>query len=223
MPNQQCIYCGKKEANTKDHVPPKNFFAKPRPSNLITVPSCDGCNNKYGKDDERIRNIITSIDATEVHPMIQGKIDQKRNRSFSRPEGKSNLHHFIGSIRMANCYSENGHYLGKAPVFNLDQSIVDKFLERMVRALLFKENGIEYTKLDIKWKIAPTKKDLATMPDEIKALLFSKRVKEIGDGIFAYIGYFIKGKSNSLWLMNFYKGIEFMVLVKKSHETGEQS
>lgn len=216
MTNKLCIYCGKKEATTKDHVPPKSFFAKPRPSNLITVPSCDECNaNKYGKDDERIRNIITSIDTTEVHPVVQGKIDQKRDRSFCRPEGMSNFDHLIGSIQMAHRYSENGNYLGRAPAFNLDQRIVDKFLERMVRALLFKENGIEYTQLDVKWKMAPTEKDLAEMPNEIKHFLFSRPVKEIGNGIFAYIGYFIEGKSNSLWLMNFYEGIEFMVLVKK--------
>lgn len=216
MTNQLCIYCGEKEATTKDHVPPKSFFAKPWPSNLITVPSCDDCNGKYGKDDERIRNIITSIDTTEVHPMVQGKIDQKRDRSFRRPEGRSNFDHLIGSIQMTNRYSDNGHNLGRAPAFNLDQGIVDNFLERMVRALLFKENGIEYTQLDVKWKMTPTEKDLATMPNEIKAFLFSKPVKEIGNGIFAYIGYFSEGKPNSLWLMNFYEGIEFMVLVKKA-------
>ena len=216
MINQLCIYCGEKEATTKDHVPPKSFFAKPRPSNLITVPSCNDCNSKYGKDDERLRNIITSIDTTELHPMIHGKIDQKRDRSFRRPEGRSNFDHLINSIQMVNRYSENGQYLGLFPAFNLDQSIIDRFLERMVRALLFKENGIEYTKLDLKWKMAPTEKDLASIPDEIKTFIFSRPVKEIGNGIFAYIGYFINGKANSLWLMNFYEGIEFMVLVKKA-------
>ncbi len=216
MINQLCIYCGEKEATTKDHIPPKSFFAKPRPSNLITVPSCVDCNGKkYGKDDERIRNIITSIDATEVHPMIQGKIDQKRDRSFLRPEGRSNFEHLIGSIQMPNRYSANGHNLDRAPAINLDQGIVDKFLERMVRALLFKENGTKYTQLDVKWKMAPTEADLETMPNEVQAFLFSKPVKEIGDGIFSYIGYFREGKPNSLWLMNFYEGIEFMVLVKK--------
>ena len=148
--------------------------------------------------------------------MIRGKIDQKRDRSFRRPEGRSNFAHLISSIQIVERYSENGHYLGRAPAFNLDQSIFDNFFERMVRALLFKKNGVEYTKLDIKWKMAPTENDLVVMPAEIKNFLFSQRVREIGHGIFAYIGWFIKGKPNSLWLMNFYEGIEFIVLVKKA-------
>jgi len=214
MTNQQCIYCGKNEATTRDHVPPKSFFAKPRPSNLITVPSCNSCNSEYGKDDERIRNLIISIDTTEIHPMIKGKIDGKRDRSFRRKEGGSNLNHLINSIKMVKRYSENGEYLGLFPAFDLDQSMIDRFLERMVRALLYKENGFEYTGLDIQWKMAPSEKDLLSMPDDLKAFILSRPVKVIGNGIFAYIGYFINGKTNSLWFLNFYEGIEFMVLVK---------
>jgi hypothetical protein len=155
--------------------------------------------------------------------MVKGKIDQKRNRSFGRPKGRSNFDHLISSIKMINHYSANGNYLGSAPAFNLDQIIVDKFLERMVRALLFKENKIEYTKLDVKWKMSPTEKDLSVMTNEIKNFLFSRSVKEIGNGTFAYIGYYIEGKSNSLWLMNFYEGIEFMVLAKSIMTHGNHS
>jgi len=39
-----CVYCGKKLPLTKDHIPPKNLYSKPRPSNLITVPCCEKCN-----------------------------------------------------------------------------------------------------------------------------------------------------------------------------------
>jgi hypothetical protein len=139
MTNQLCIYCGEQEAITRDHVPPKSFFAKPRPSNLITVPSRNYCNNEYGKDDERIRNLIISIDTTEIHSMVKGKIDGKRDRSFRRKEGGSNLNHLIDSIKMVEGYSENGEYLDIYSAFDLDQSIIDRFLERMVRALLYKE------------------------------------------------------------------------------------
>jgi hypothetical protein len=214
MTNQLCIYCGEKEAKTRDHVPPKSFFAKPRPSNLITVPSCYDCNREYGKDDERIRNLIISIDTTEIHPMVKGKIDEKRDRSFRRREGGSNLGHLINSIRNVKRYSENGECLGLYPAFVLDQLVIDRFLERIVRALLYKENAIEYFDLDLEWKMAPSEKDLASMPNELKTFILSGPVKEIGDGSFAYVGYFIKGKINSLWILNFYEGIEFMVWVK---------
>jgi hypothetical protein len=65
--SSQCIYCGINEANERDHIPPKSFFPEPRPSNLITVPSCSKCNRDYGKIDEIVRNLLTSFDTTEVH------------------------------------------------------------------------------------------------------------------------------------------------------------
>lgn len=219
MANQSCIYCGKKAASTKDHVPPKSFFPKPRPTNLITVPSCEKCNRNYGKDDERVRNIITSIDTTEVHPAIQQQIAKKRERSYSRTEGWSNVQHLLASIRIADCYSVSGAYLGKAPAFDLDQEIIDRFIERMMRALLFYENGIEYTELQIKWKKSL---DIKEVPSELRSFLLNGQVKAIGDGVFTYVGYYIPGSANSLWLMNFYEGFELMSLVRRIDEIDQE-
>ena len=44
---KSCIYCGNTEDLTKDHIPPKTLFPKPRPSNLITVPCCKNCNGSF--------------------------------------------------------------------------------------------------------------------------------------------------------------------------------
>ena len=53
-----CCYCGFREATTKDHIPPKAIFNKPRPSNLVTVPCCFECNNDASKTDERFKTYI---------------------------------------------------------------------------------------------------------------------------------------------------------------------
>jgi len=216
MSNQSCIYCGTKAALTKDHVPPKSFFPKPRPANLITVPSCEKCNRNYGKDDERVRNIITSIDTTENHPAIQQQISKKRERSYSRIEGWSNVQHLLTSIRMADRYSVGGIHLGKAPAFNLDQETIDRFIERMTRALLFCENGIIYTRLEIKWKISP---NIDEVPPEVISFFLKGQVEEIGDGVFTYVRYYIPGGVNSLWLMNFYEGFELMSIAYEIKES----
>jgi len=50
--HEKCIYCGVRNAETRDHVPPRSFFPKPRPSDLITIPSCSKCNQDAGKDEE---------------------------------------------------------------------------------------------------------------------------------------------------------------------------
>jgi hypothetical protein len=54
----KCAYCNKQEKETDDHVPPKSFYPTPRPSNLITVPSCLKCNQGLGKDEEFFLAII---------------------------------------------------------------------------------------------------------------------------------------------------------------------
>lgn len=53
--NTVCCYCGIKRATTKDHVPPKAIFTKPRPSDLITVPCCFECNNAASVSDEKFK------------------------------------------------------------------------------------------------------------------------------------------------------------------------
>ena len=44
---KRCVYCLEREATTKDHVPPKCFFPPDDRPNLITVPSCLECNQKF--------------------------------------------------------------------------------------------------------------------------------------------------------------------------------
>ena len=50
-----CCYCGIKEATTKDHMPPKSIFNKPRPNDLIKVPCCFECNNEASTFDEKFK------------------------------------------------------------------------------------------------------------------------------------------------------------------------
>lgn len=47
-----CVYCGRTTDPTRDHVPPRAVFPKPRPKNLVTVPACRPCNSSAAADDE---------------------------------------------------------------------------------------------------------------------------------------------------------------------------
>lgn len=44
---------------TKDHVPPKGFFAEPYPPNLLSVYSCRKCNGGKSNDEEILRLLLT--------------------------------------------------------------------------------------------------------------------------------------------------------------------
>lgn len=59
-PKASCYLCGK-PATTKDHIPPKALFARPRPNNLLTLACCQECQRAYSLDEEYFRNNISMI------------------------------------------------------------------------------------------------------------------------------------------------------------------
>lgn len=56
----ECVYCGEQHELTRDHVPPRCLFSKPRPNDLVTVPCCEACNRELCKHDEYFRIAITT-------------------------------------------------------------------------------------------------------------------------------------------------------------------
>ena len=57
----KCFLCGANGKLTRDHIPPKCLFPKPRPANLFTLPCCLSCNNAASKDDEYLRLATSSL------------------------------------------------------------------------------------------------------------------------------------------------------------------
>ena len=53
-----CVYCGSTDDPTRDHVPPRAVFPKPRPTNLVTVPACRACNSSAAADDEYFAAVL---------------------------------------------------------------------------------------------------------------------------------------------------------------------
>lgn len=55
-----CSICGQGGELTREHIPPKGIFLKPRPKNTITVFSCKRCNHATKLDDEYFRFWVTA-------------------------------------------------------------------------------------------------------------------------------------------------------------------
>lgn len=210
-----CIYCGEREANERDHIPPKSFFPEPRPSNLITVPACSVCNRGFGKIDEIVRNLFTSIDATEIHSAVVNQLADKRNRSLERNGGVHSFNYFMENISLVDRYSEEGVFLGKYPAFNFNTTVMDQFMERMGRGLLFHFCGIGYGGYKFKWKFSPPTNTFYSMPDSLKNFIRSGHLETFGDKIFSCASYTYPERIQSLWLLRFYDGIEFMLLIRE--------
>lgn len=58
---KNCYLCNLTENLTKDHIPPKNLFPSPKPTDLITVWCCKKCNEKFSLIDESFRVFTSSV------------------------------------------------------------------------------------------------------------------------------------------------------------------
>lgn len=186
----------------------------PRPNNLITVPCCKACNGSFGKDDERVRNLLTSLENTENHPAILGQFSDKRDRSYLRKRGASNFLNVIDSLKFVDVYTPGGIALGNRPAFNLNQEVMNRFIERVTRALLHHETGVGYANGSVDWRMAPTRDKIVSMPAETKAILASVEWRIIGKEIFSYGAYCHAASKKSLYIMSFYGGVNFMSIFR---------
>jgi hypothetical protein len=66
---KQCVFCGCRPATTRDHVPPKALFVRPRPK-LITVPACEVCNGEASEHEERFKVFLSIKDGPHT-PALQ--------------------------------------------------------------------------------------------------------------------------------------------------------
>ncbi len=87
------------------------------------------------------------------------------------------------------------------------EGLLDRFLSRATRALLWHEIKVLARDCEIEWRMAPALSDLDGMPPERRAFLLSRSV---GGDVFRYAGYVQSGSPSSLWFFRFYEGVEFM-------------
>lgn len=55
-----CIYCGK-EADTREHCPPRALLKKPFPCDLPVLPACRECNNGFSGDELYVKTYLRCI------------------------------------------------------------------------------------------------------------------------------------------------------------------
>src|SRR5262245_11848143 len=184
-----CIYCGQHPGTTRDHIPPRCFFEVPCPNiNRITVPCCPACKIADEPSDAKARNLFISTLQAEPHPAVERQLAGARNRALKVHGQLPNL---LAHLVEADVHSPDGIYLGSAPAFNLDSQVVDSFLHRVVRGLLYSISKSGYLPSKIKWRTNVPPDVLATFPSTIS--------RSVGD-VFSYRVVFAEGSQASLWL-----------------------
>lgn len=200
-----CIYCGKNEGTTKDHIPPKCFFLNPCPNlQRITVPCCEICRRRDEINDATVRNILISTIEAEAHDAVQSQLAGARNRSF---KFSHQLHLVLSHLTQADIYSSGGIYLGAKPAFDLNNLMMDSFLHRIVRALLHKERKCGFVESNIEWRLNPPIEICHNFANDAKT-------RHIGD-IFSYSYAFMENNlTSSIWLLTFYGNVRFFIHIQ---------
>lgn len=78
-----CAYCGQDNAKTRDHIPPKSLFDRPLPTDLITVPACEECNNGDSVSDDffqfhRKLQVPDSTEDSSIGQSISKTLDKNK-------------------------------------------------------------------------------------------------------------------------------------------------
>ena len=143
-----CPICTEEKILTRDHVPPKAIFLKPRPANTVTVFTCEDCNEGSKLDDEYFRLYIGTTNDPDSHLM---KLWRQKvvGSSFKRSpalraalvEGmdRAKEHHKADSIM-----TFDGRPLTDEEVENilpLDKARIDRVVSKIVRCLHFHHEG----------------------------------------------------------------------------------
>ena len=217
----QCVYCGKIRPITEDHVPPRNLFAKPRPSNLIKVPSCYEChseNKQASKDDEYLRLTLTMREDTAEHPDVE-QILPTVLRSLARPDKVGFTQAFLRSFRDVNVVTQSGLYLGRKGAFDVNLTRLDSVARRIIKGVFYHEKG--YRLPDDYDAVAYSESRLQDLTDNWKQKLQKNILeplmlnapKTIGQQVFSYrVAYSDSDPNTSVWLLGFYERVNFLCM-----------
>ena len=103
-----CAICGINEATTRDHVPQKAIFQKPRPENLITVPACSDCYNGASDLDDLFK-VYLSMHAACESDIARRLFTEKTARTLER--NKSLLSQIAEESKEQQIEDENGDFV----------------------------------------------------------------------------------------------------------------
>ena len=206
----KCVYCGINDGITKDHIPPRSLFSKPKPNNLITVPCCNDCNKRFKKDEDLFMGWVLF---SEAGTKKEGKKiwEQKLNRTFEKDYGLKKQ--IAKSFKIAEIFSPSGLYLGRRLISQIDPIRIENVIRKIVRGLFWFEYK-EKISLKSKIEIIGIPKNSNNIDTLIRNSICGSRFWE---KIFEY-RYLRKSKDTfeSIWIMSFYRELYYIALIDMS-------
>lgn len=186
-----CAYCGIKLAETRDHIPPKGIFNKPRTHDLITVPACSTCNHGFSSDDELFK-VYMGFHAARSSANGEKLFKKGAVPTLKRKKG------LIGKIMGTSqkVVVEGREYYQ----VQWDSDLYDRLVERIARGLFFHHfcrKVPEYCQIEVTWQPRFPDSDIFKETD-----MFS-----IAHGDFKYSFAKNEDSNFSIWVFEFYQSL----------------
>lgn len=206
-----CAYCCG-TATTRDHVPPVGFYPRPRPSDLITVPCCRECNQRFAVDDEYVQAVLHMRDDVSRSPAAVGLLDRTL-RALRRTEADRFNRALSDDLTTIPLVTPSGLYLGTRDTLQVDKARMSGFISRLVRGLGFHTWGQAVPE---HFRVRPSLglEQNRGLLDKFRTYAVSGTVRWIGDRVFGY-AWNEAGDSpmSSIWLLVFYDLVPFGAVV----------
>ena len=191
---------------TRDHIPPKNLFKPPLPTNLITITACHNCNNSYSLDEEYFRACV----ATQGYDNETGKWiwDEKVIRSTLRrsPLLRKQLIQHTFSLPV---YSTSHLYMGRQRAILYNCNRINHVVEKITKGLFTVYQPTVNLK-ELQFDVS-----LSGMDMELVSFLKQMPGKSIANDAFIFWRSFNeKDLRESVWYMLFYKQTLFNIVTK---------
>lgn len=186
---------------TRDHVPPRAFFSKPCPPDMLTVPACETCNASFKKDDEYTHMVVALDFRAASHRDVLGNMSTLA-RSLQRPQARGFTQSLVKNSRSTGLLTPSGASVRKMTV---DVSRIDATGEHIVRGLHYVE-----TKMTVDPKARVLVRSLPHVEPSDPMLLAAVRMhdlcpdqrhREVGKAFSYGVGF---GYGKSVWIMMLY-------------------
>ncbi len=206
-----CVYCGRTTLITRDHIPPKTLFSRPRPNSLITVPSCNECNKSFEKDDEYFQLALSLREDTAQHP---DALDRWQNaiESLSRPERLGYRNAFAKKVTQVNRVTKSGLYVGKSLALLVEQKRIHRVIDRIVKGLFFHE---KHFRLSDEYDVRSFTKKTSSAHEH---LLNQQRRVNVGNNVFSYAFLSSDDIYVTEWSLLFYGQVQFIAFTLKKSD-----
>jgi hypothetical protein len=208
------VYCGVEPGTTYDHVPPKNLFPEPRPSNLVTVPCCESCRRTQSLDDEYFKDMVVMRNDVAEHPVGQ-RILKSVHRALKRPQGHGFAAGLARSVRGVDIVTPAGLYIGRGATYNVNLKRLDAVVRRTLLGLYFHETGVRLpdTHDAVVFGAAglPLNDAVRVEVPRTVSTAISGRVRVIGDRVVTYAFQGFRDVPHaSVWVFLFYERVAFI-------------